>query len=314
MILNAITWAVTVLPTFAPMITPMDCSRDMRPAEMNPTSSTVVTVEDWMTARDEGPAEGRREPVLREPGEQDPHAAAGHRLHGVDHEAQAEEEDGKAAQQPGNQSEGLDRLVAGPLHGPRPGDLAQSPTPLQPLEPSDTSSPAATLNSLIDACNTLLEQIQSETVADQQSSELLPTKERILDCLDLTELPKELRSTAGIESALFLKEVLDRITLPDDDAIPSGEPPGSTGEPQRDQWRIPRTRITISSIPGSSQPRVYLFSAETVRRAAEFFGWFVSSPIDRRVERYRRVCTTLTSRPTGSSPRRPRIPPARAGR
>ena len=88
---------------------------------------------------------------------------------------------------------------------------AQDQTPLRPLEPSDTSSPAATLNSLIDSCNELGKLINAGAMSEEREAEILPTAERILDCLDLSELPKELRDTAGIESALFLKEVLDRV-------------------------------------------------------------------------------------------------------
>lgn len=62
-----------------------------------------------------------------------------------------------------------------------------------PLEPSDTSSLAATLNSLIDACNELHDLIDSGAVADKQTRALWPTGERIVDCLDLSELPTELR-------------------------------------------------------------------------------------------------------------------------
>ena len=49
-ILKATIWAVIVVPMLAPMMTPMDCARDMSPAEMKPTTSTVVTEEDWITA------------------------------------------------------------------------------------------------------------------------------------------------------------------------------------------------------------------------------------------------------------------------
>ena len=97
---------------------------------------------------------------------------------------------------------------------------SQEQTPLRPLEPSDTSSPAATLTSLVDACNELDKLIKEGALSEEREAEILPTTERILDCVDLSELPKELRNTAGIESALFLKEVLDRIELPALAAIP----------------------------------------------------------------------------------------------
>ena len=49
-ILKATIWAVMVVPMLAPMMTPTDWARDMSPAEMKPTTSTVVTEEDWITA------------------------------------------------------------------------------------------------------------------------------------------------------------------------------------------------------------------------------------------------------------------------
>ena len=48
--LNAMIWAVTVVPMFAPMMTPIDWVKVMSPALTNPTTMTVVTDEDWMTA------------------------------------------------------------------------------------------------------------------------------------------------------------------------------------------------------------------------------------------------------------------------
>ena len=42
--------AVTVVPMFAPMITPMDCRRVMIPELTKPTTITVVAEELWITA------------------------------------------------------------------------------------------------------------------------------------------------------------------------------------------------------------------------------------------------------------------------
>jgi hypothetical protein len=99
----------------------------------------------------------------------------------------------------------------------------QPATAIPPLQPSDTSSPAATLNSFINSCNELFQLIGSGAVANEQDSEVLPAKERILDCLDLSQLPAEISGSAGLESALFLKEVLDRIDLPATTEIPAEE-------------------------------------------------------------------------------------------
>ena len=48
--LKATIWAVIVVPMSAPRMTPMACDSDISPAVTNPTSMTVVTDEDWMTA------------------------------------------------------------------------------------------------------------------------------------------------------------------------------------------------------------------------------------------------------------------------
>ena len=142
---------------------------------------------------------------------------------------------------------------------------------LGPLEPSDTSNPTATLNSLIDSCNELARLIEAGATSEDRESEILPTVERILDCLDLRELPKDLRLTAGIESALFLKEVLDRIELPEDDDIPDVSNAEAGDGEIFDRWQIPNTRIVIARIEEGPQRNNFLFTPETVRRAAQFF-------------------------------------------
>ena len=48
--LSAMSWVVTVVPIFAPNITPSDEVNDMSPASTSPIVITVVAVEDWMSA------------------------------------------------------------------------------------------------------------------------------------------------------------------------------------------------------------------------------------------------------------------------
>jgi MscS family membrane protein len=144
----------------------------------------------------------------------------------------------------------------------------QEVAPLHPLAPSDTSSPAATLASLIDACNELDRLIHDETFSVERIDQLLPTTARILDCLDLSELPNDLRPTAGIESALFLKEVLDRIELPSDDEIPGvDELELGNGQPLL-RWQIPSTRMAVARMELGPARDAYLFTPGSVRRAA----------------------------------------------
>ena len=109
---------------------------------------------------------------------------------------------------------------------------------LHPLAPSDTSSPRATFASFLAACDELYALVPALPGADADQVDFLPATERILDCLDLSELPRELRDSAGIESAVFLKEVLDRVDLPADEEIPGKEDSADTAF----TWRVPGTR------------------------------------------------------------------------
>ncbi len=148
------------------------------------------------------------------------------------------------------------------------GQAQQDPA-FFPLEPADTSSPRATLNSFIDACNELYNLASQQGTSTDFATTFLPTTERILDCLDLSGLPPELSETVGVESAVYLKEVLDRVALPPDAEIPV---PGETADsPALTRWQIPHTRIEIVLVTEGSRQGQYLFSVDTVRRAARFY-------------------------------------------
>ncbi|WP_197532718.1 mechanosensitive ion channel family protein [Symmachiella macrocystis] len=108
----------------------------------------------------------------------------------------------------------------------------------------------------------------TEKTAADFNTKVLPASERIMDCLDLSALPGELRDTAGIESAVYLKEVLDRVKLPEEDDIPGATT--ADGKPLS-RWRIPGTRLSIVRVQDGSQEGAYLFSPEMVRQAAKIY-------------------------------------------
>ena len=147
--------------------------------------------------------------------------------------------------------------------------VAQLTNTPSPLEPSDTSSVRATLHSFIDACNELYDLARSTDSSSDVTVRLLPAFERIRDCLDLSAVTGDLRDSMGVESAIFLKEVLDRIELPEYDAIPGF----SAGEEELVvNWRVPGTRITIQRVEVGPQDQPFLFTAESVRRTATSYG------------------------------------------
>jgi len=141
-----------------------------------------------------------------------------------------------------------------------------------PLKPADTSSPRATLNSFIDACNEVYGMILARDRVRRGAPEYEPVVKQIFDCLDLSDLPDYAREHAAGEAAVCLKEVLDRVDLPPEEEIPDKEAVEAAGGSEGPYWwRIPNTRITIGRVQEGPRQGEYLFTSETVRQAPDFY-------------------------------------------
>ena len=128
--------------------------------------------------------------------------------------------------------------------------LAAPATPdIYPLEPPDTSSPRATVQSFVanmkaasDAFTSLMTIYRQEpglyfsAEAEVHLGRLHTFLDRAVRCLDLTEVSPTLSPRVGLESMLFLKEVFDRLDLPDPASVPDAQAVADAG---LDQWRIP---------------------------------------------------------------------------
>ncbi len=66
--------------------------------------------------------------------------------------------------------------------------LAQEVSTRPPLQPADTSSFQATLNSFLDASNELYTLAETDQTAENFRDRVLPAAERMKDCLDLNDL------------------------------------------------------------------------------------------------------------------------------
>jgi len=122
------------------------------------------------------------------------------------------------------------------------------------IRAADTSSPRDTLKSFIDACNELNEIIQSEKFFDRTNPEHAGVGQRILDCIDMSKLPAFAREDRASEVATCIKEILDRVTLPDWDQIPDTKEIESAGGLEKlSRLRIPGTRITIARVEQGPQ-------------------------------------------------------------
>ena len=139
------------------------------------------------------------------------------------------------------------------------------------IQRADTSSPRATLVSFIDTANEIYRVLQRDRFLDRDQPENRALGARVLDCLDISQLPEFARVEYGSEAAVCIKEILDRVELPSIDEIPDAEAVAANGSDRDSRWRIPGTRITIARIEDGPQKHEYLFTSGTVRRATEYY-------------------------------------------
>ena len=88
------------------------------------------------------------------------------------------------------------------------GAQAQTPSIL-----ADTSSPRATLESFDAACSEYYQLVTSAPHFNRYNVSNRPLVRRILDCIDISELPEYERLEQAAEAAVCIKEILDRVEL-----------------------------------------------------------------------------------------------------
>ncbi|WP_051249602.1 mechanosensitive ion channel family protein [Maridesulfovibrio zosterae] len=136
-----------------------------------------------------------------------------------------------------------------------------------PLEPPDTSSPKATLRSFIH----YTDELYAEATADNAKDNIVLLKEylqRAERCFNLSLVPPTLRDSVSIESVLRLREILDRIELPDMNDVPDKHDVKKQGVLL---WRIPHTEIKIGKVVDGPRIGSFLFTPETVERLEGFY-------------------------------------------
>ena len=152
---------------------------------------------------------------------------------------------------------------------------------LHPLEPPDTSSPQATMRSYLDAMQgasqafaALMERYRREPGfrlgpdARKDFDRTHALLRRARGCLDLQEVPQQLKDQVGLESMLLLKEILDRLDLPSTESIPDVQTVTETG---LERWRIPHTEIAIAKVTEGEHAGEFLFSPKTLDRLPDFY-------------------------------------------
>ncbi len=135
-----------------------------------------------------------------------------------------------------------------------------------PLQPPDTSSPRSTLYGFIADTNRFADMVRQLGRGNLDGSKRLVINRRIRRYLDLSEVPDHIRGQAAVDTALQLKEILDRIEIP-----PIGEVPGAEDEELPDRWRLPGSDIVIERIQEGHFAGEFCFSAQTVAEIEDMY-------------------------------------------
>jgi len=136
---------------------------------------------------------------------------------------------------------------------------------LSPLEPPNTSSPRATLESFLYYSNAFAQTFNTQ---DQNSPEAKETLERAIGCLDLTGVAPNAAHDVGVESVLRLREIFDRIPLPESRDVPDNS------DPQKQavvKWTLPQTEITIAKVTTGQRSDSFLFTPATIDQLDEYY-------------------------------------------
>ena len=144
-------------------------------------------------------------------------------------------------------------------------ELGAQKKPTDYLRPINTGSPRDCLRSFMDAMDSYRElSRQNKPLANRKAKNALS---QAIETLNLSDIPRLLRKQKGQETAIYLKEVIDRIFVPNYDKIPSAE----FSSQRQERWSLAQTYISIQRVAQGERKGHYLFSPSTVKRSYEFY-------------------------------------------
>lgn len=152
------------------------------------------------------------------------------------------------------------------------GDLFPSPgeEATNLLAPVRTDSPRDTMVTFITSMNRYREE---EVHGSPDAQRFL---EDAIRTMDLSDVSQVLQENAGRQSAIFLKEVIDRVIVIDPERIPGTLHDSGVEPPER--WRLKGTEILIRRVDSGDRKGEYLFTTDTVLRARDFYNRVRSLP------------------------------------
>jgi len=140
------------------------------------------------------------------------------------------------------------------------------------LEPANTTSPRDTLISFIKLTQRLYELIATEDYSPTDRMEVKHIFEQLEDYFDLRHVAPSFRGDYASASAIYLREIIDRVGLPPIEEIPDEkEMRDAVAEGYPGHWQIPGTPFEIYRIDSGAQEGHYLFSEDTLTSVKPLF-------------------------------------------
>ena len=137
-----------------------------------------------------------------------------------------------------------------------------------PLAPPNLSSPRATLMDFLALMNTAYRHWKSEDQTDEARRERAKIGRIAQQFFDLSDVAPSVRGNVGRETAVYIKEVLDRVDLPPADQIPDAD---EVATKHLKRWTVPQTEIMLVRRNEGLREGQWVFSSETDERAPEFY-------------------------------------------
>ena len=138
-------------------------------------------------------------------------------------------------------------------------------SPYFALEPLDTSSPRATMESFQRYSNAYARAL---LFPEEVSYSADGAMARAIRCFDLSEVAPILADNIGREAVLLLSEILNRISIPALEDIPDRD---EVRKDELERWYIPLTGITLHRVQEGDRKNEFLFTPETMRRLSRYY-------------------------------------------
>ncbi|MBC2601979.1 mechanosensitive ion channel domain-containing protein [Puniceicoccus vermicola] len=140
------------------------------------------------------------------------------------------------------------------------------------LHPANTSSPRDTIVSFIKLTQRFHDLISSEDYSPEDRIEVMHLFGEIQDFFDMRNVPPSLRADYASAAGIYLREIIDRVGLPDLDHIP-GEIAmrAAIAEGQPARWQIPGLPFEIARVNSGPEEGRYLFTENTLLEAKAVF-------------------------------------------